>query len=63
VIAGGAEYFMAVRHLVLSGTNEEIGRALATLARGRFRVTFAQATRHFRFVLDKAGPIASMTGR
>ena len=32
VIAGGPEDFMEVRHLVLTGTNEEIGRALATVA-------------------------------
>ena len=36
VIAGGPEDFMEVRHLVLAGTNEEIGRALATLAIERF---------------------------
>ena len=36
VIAGGPEDFMEVRHLVLTGTNEEIGRALATLAIERF---------------------------
>jgi hypothetical protein len=36
VIAGGPKEFMEVRHLVLAGTNEEIGRALATIARERF---------------------------
>lgn len=39
VIAGGPKDFMEVRHLVLSGTNEEIGRALATVAKDRFGVT------------------------
>src|SRR5262245_34150923 len=33
VIAGGPKDFMEVRHLVLRGTNEEIGRALATIAK------------------------------
>jgi hypothetical protein len=36
VIAGGPEDFMEVRQLVLTGTNEEIGRALAALAMERF---------------------------
>jgi hypothetical protein len=36
VIAGGPEDFMEVRHLVLTGPNTEIGRALATLAKERF---------------------------
>lgn len=38
VIAGGPNDSMEVRHLVLRGTNEEIGRALADLARERFGV-------------------------
>jgi hypothetical protein len=38
VIAGGPKDFLEVRHLVLKGTNEEIGRALAVLARERFQV-------------------------
>src|SRR5262249_26376498 len=36
VIAGGPKDFMEVRHLVLRGTNEEIGRALATIAKERY---------------------------
>jgi len=38
VIAGGPNDSMEVRHLVLRGTNEEIGRALAEIARQRFGV-------------------------
>src|SRR5262245_41707115 len=36
VIAGGPKDFMEVRHIVLRGTNEEIGLALATIARERY---------------------------
>ncbi|HEX3147801.1 MAG TPA: C45 family peptidase [Gemmataceae bacterium] len=39
IIAGGPKDFLEVRHLVVSGTNEEIGRALATLAKERHGVT------------------------
>jgi hypothetical protein len=38
VVAGSPRDFMEVRHVVLRGTNEEIGRALATLARERHGV-------------------------
>jgi hypothetical protein len=38
VIAGGPNDSMEVRYLVLRGTNEEIGRALAEIARARFGV-------------------------
>lgn len=36
VIAGGPADSLEVRHLVLTGTNEEIGRALAEIARDRY---------------------------
>ncbi len=36
VVAGGPKDFLEVRHVVLKGTNEEIGRALANLAKERF---------------------------
>ena len=36
VVAGGPIDFMEVRHLILRVSNEEIGRALATIARERF---------------------------
>lgn len=38
VIAGSPKDSMEVRHLVLTGTNEEIGRALARIARERYQV-------------------------
>src|SRR5262249_41080310 len=38
VIAGGPNDFMEVRHLVLRGTNLQIGRALATVAKERYSV-------------------------
>jgi hypothetical protein len=38
VIAGTPADFMEVRHVVLKGTNEEIGRSLAQLAKSRFHV-------------------------
>jgi hypothetical protein len=36
VAAGGPADFLEARHIVLKGTNEEIGRALAGIARDRF---------------------------
>jgi hypothetical protein len=36
VVAGSAKDSLEVRHLVLKGTNEEIGRALAAIARDRY---------------------------
>jgi hypothetical protein len=38
VVAGGLKDFQEVRHLVLAGTNEAIGEALATLARDRYQI-------------------------
>lgn len=38
VVAGSPQDFMEVRHLVLKGTNEAIGRALTAVARERFHV-------------------------
>lgn len=37
VVAGSPKDSMEVRHLVLNGTNEEIGRSLATIARERYQ--------------------------
>src|SRR5262245_25838655 len=37
VVAGSVKDSMEVRHLVLKGTNEEIGRALTTIARERYQ--------------------------
>jgi hypothetical protein len=38
VVAGGSKDFMEVRHVVLRGSNEEIGRALATIGKQRFQL-------------------------
>lgn len=62
VIAGSPSDSMEVRHLVLTGTNEEIGRALAEIARERFQtkmersndVVRTRATRHY---IEKNYPI------
>jgi Acyl-coenzyme A:6-aminopenicillanic acid acyl-transferase len=48
VIAGGPKDFMEVHHLVLKGTNEEIGHALATIARRRFQAKPEASTDRFR---------------
>ena len=37
LVAGSTKDFMEVRHVVLNGTNEEIGQALATIARDRYK--------------------------
>jgi hypothetical protein len=52
VVAGGPKDFMEVRHLVLRGSNEEIGRALATIAQDQFGVKPQASTEHFAY----AGP-------
>src|SRR6476659_4067661 len=62
VIAGSPSDSMEVRYLVLTGTNEEIGRALAEIARERFQtrmersadVIRTRATRHY---IEKNYPI------
>jgi hypothetical protein len=38
VIVGGPKDFIEVRHLVLEGTNEEIGKALAAIGKERYNV-------------------------
>ena len=38
VVAGGPKDFMEVRHVILKGANEEIGRALAAIAIERFKL-------------------------
>jgi hypothetical protein len=48
VIAGSPKDFMEVRHLVLKGTNEEIGRALAAIARERYQVKAEPSPNPFR---------------
>lgn len=61
VIAGGPEDFMEVRHLTLRGTNREIGRYLARLARDDLGVrkvpwTDSSATRAQRCFLARNWP-------
>jgi hypothetical protein len=62
VVAGGEKDFMEVRHLVLKGSNEAIGRALADIARERFRVSPPASpdplrTRARRHYIEKNDPI------
>ncbi|HKW14217.1 MAG TPA: C45 family autoproteolytic acyltransferase/hydrolase, partial [Candidatus Krumholzibacteria bacterium] len=44
VIAGGPDKSLEVRHLVLKGTNEQIGRALAEIAKERYGVKLERAS-------------------
>jgi hypothetical protein len=48
VVAGSPKDFMEVRHLVLKGTNVEIGRALATLAKDRYQLNPVPSTDRLR---------------
>jgi hypothetical protein len=48
VIAGGPHDFMEVRHLVLEGSNQEIGRALAAIAAKRHRLKPALSSDRLR---------------
>ena len=48
VVAGGPKDFMEVRHLVLKGTNEEIGRALAAVAWKRLQTKLEASPDRFR---------------
>src|SRR5262245_57442336 len=62
VIAGSPSDSMEVRYLVLTGTNEEIGRALADLGRERYQIKLAEATdllrtRAQRLFIEKNYPI------
>jgi uncharacterized protein (TIGR03067 family) len=62
VIAGGPQDFMEVRHLVLKGSNREIGRALAAVASERHQVKPAPSsdrlrTRARNHYLDRQYPI------
>src|SRR5262245_23840886 len=62
VVAGSPSDFMEVRHIVLKGTNEEIGRALAVLAKERFGAQPAPSadrlrTRSQRRYIEKSHPI------
>ncbi len=48
VIAGGPKDFLEARHLVLKGSNEQIGHALANLARERYRAEPLPSTDRLR---------------
>src|SRR5215471_1513439 len=51
VIAGGSRDFMEVRHLVLKGSNREIGRALAAVASEQHHVKPANSSDRLRTAL------------
>jgi hypothetical protein len=62
VVAGGPQDFMEVRHVVLKGSNEAIGKALADIARERHQATPATGgeplrTRARRHYIEKNYPI------
>jgi hypothetical protein len=48
VVAGGPKEFLEARHLVLKRSNEEIGQALATIARERYQVKPVASSDRFR---------------
>jgi hypothetical protein len=48
VIAGGPKDFMEVRHVILRGRNEDIGHALASIARERLEVKLIPASDRMR---------------
>jgi len=53
VIAGGPKDFMEVRHLALKGSNEEIGQALATIAKERYRLRPTPSADRFRTRVER----------
>jgi hypothetical protein len=53
IVAGGPKNLMEVRHLILKGSNEEIGRALAKVAAERFQVEPVPAPDRFRNRLQR----------
>ncbi|MGH9869763.1 MAG: C45 family autoproteolytic acyltransferase/hydrolase [Candidatus Polarisedimenticolia bacterium] len=75
VIAGGPDASLEVRHLVLRGTNEQIGRALAEIAKERYDTrldprdpleTRAQRRfleRNYPILLDRMGGVAAAFGK
>jgi hypothetical protein len=76
VIAGGPDDSLEVRHLVLRGTNEQIGRALAEIAKERYAVRLdstkdpAQARavrkfleRNYPILLDRMRGVAAAFGK
>src|SRR5678815_556338 len=62
VIAGGPDKSLEVRHLVLKGTNEQIGKALAEIAKERYGTRLDRAqdpvqARALRKFLQQNDPI------
>src|SRR5262245_40563715 len=53
VVAGSVKDFMEVRHLVLKGTNEEIGTALAAVGRDRYGLKPAASADPFRMKVQR----------
>jgi hypothetical protein len=76
VIAGGPSQSLEVRHLVLRGTNEQIGRALAEIGKERYGVRVEPATdpalvraqrkyleRNYPILLDRMRGVAAAYGK
>src|SRR5580765_7842497 len=76
VIAGGPKDSLEVRHLVLRGTNEQIGRALAEIAKERYGVRLEPAKdpmqvraqrqfleRNYPILLDRMRGVAAAFGK
>jgi hypothetical protein len=76
VIAGGPSKSLEVRHLVLRGTNEQIGRALAEIAKERYGVRLEPARdpmqvraqrqfleRNYPVLLDRMRGVAAAFGK
>src|SRR5262245_54343342 len=62
IIAGGPNESLEVRHLVLRGTNEQIGKALAEIAIARYKARLEPApdpeqARAMRKFLERNDPI------
>ena len=62
IIAGGPNQSLEVRHLVLRGTNEQIGKALAEIAKERYKARLEpapdpQQARAMRKFLERNDPI------
>ncbi|HET6371673.1 MAG TPA: hypothetical protein VFG76_00055, partial [Candidatus Polarisedimenticolia bacterium] len=76
VIAGGPNDSLEVRHLVLKGTNEQIGRALAEIAKERYGARLERAAdpaqvraqraflqRNYPILLDRMRGVAAEFGK
>jgi penicillin V acylase-like amidase (Ntn superfamily) len=76
VIAGGPNYSLEVRHLVLRGTNQQIGKALAEIAKERYGTRLERAkdpmrqramreflARNYPILLDRMRGVAEAYGK